>query len=62
MMFGGYIWGTLGDLSGRKYVLISALLFNGIFAVLAGMAQTFDLLLFFRFLSGLGYVLLLSDD
>ncbi|CAF0814444.1 unnamed protein product [Brachionus calyciflorus] len=54
MMIGGYIWGTLGDIWGRKYVLISALFFNGLFGVLAGLSQTFNLLLLCRFLSGIG--------
>ena len=58
MMIGGYVWGAMSDFLGRKYILMSALLFNGFFAVLAGLSQTLGLLLFFRFLSGLGYWLL----
>lgn len=54
MMIGGYIWGTISDLNGRKYTLITALFFNAFFAILCGLSQTFELLLFFRFLSGLG--------
>lgn len=41
---------------GRKYTLITALFFNAFFAILCGLSQTFELLLFFRFLSGLGFV------
>lgn len=54
MMIGGYIWGTLGDVWGRKYVLMSALFFNALFGALAGLSQTFAILLLCRFLSGLG--------
>lgn len=54
MMIGGYLWGTLSDLKGRKYTLISALFFNSFFAILCGLSQTFSMLLLFRFFSGLG--------
>ncbi|RNA29098.1 synaptic vesicle glyco 2B-like [Brachionus plicatilis] len=54
MMIGGYVWGTLGDVLGRKYILISALFFNALFGILAGLSQTFEILLLCRFLSGIG--------
>ena len=60
MMFGGYIWGTLGDVLGRKRILISALLFNALFAILCGISQSFYSLMIFRFLSGIGYVFRLN--
>ena len=30
MMFGGYLWGSLGDSMGRKYTLITSLLINSL--------------------------------
>ena len=54
MMIGGYIWGAISDIYGRKYILILSLTFNAIFAVLCGFSRTFFTLLFFRFLSGIG--------
>jgi MFS transporter, VNT family, synaptic vesicle glycoprotein 2 len=54
MLFGGYLYGTLADLSGRKWTLINALVFNGIASVCAGLSQTYTWLLIFRFLSGVG--------
>jgi MFS family permease len=55
MMCGGYVWGALSDIRGRKYILITALLFNALFAFLSGISQTYAQLLAFRLLSGIGY-------
>ena len=55
MMFGGYIWGGISDVAGRKPVLFVALIFNGIFGTFSGLAQSFHVLLIMRFFSGLGY-------
>ena len=30
MMFGGYLWGSIGDSIGRKYTLVTSLLFNSL--------------------------------
>lgn len=57
MMCGGYVWGALSDIRGRKYILIISLLFNALFAFLSGVSQTYDQLLAFRLLSGVGFVL-----
>ena len=54
MMVGGYFWGTLADVSGRKKILIQALLFNALFAILSGFSRSLVILLVFRFLSGIG--------
>lgn len=54
MMIGGYIWGTFSDIYGRKYMLMSALIFNAFFGILCGLSQTLWLLLLFRFMSGVG--------
>ena len=56
MMIGGYVWGSLSDIYGRKYILISALFFNSLFAILSGLSQTFGPLMVFRFFSGIGSV------
>lgn len=77
MMIGGYVWGTLGDVMGkkitknyfllifflgRKYILISALFFNALFGALAGLSPTFQILLLCRFLSGIGYLLKINKS
>ncbi|XP_045608814.2 synaptic vesicle glycoprotein 2B isoform X1 [Procambarus clarkii] len=54
MMAGGYIWGCLGDIYGRRNVLIVSLLVNALAGILSSFAQSFPLFLFFRFTSGLG--------
>ena len=55
MMIGGAFWGHLGDLHwGRRPVLQIALAVNGLFALLCAFTNTFSLLLFCRFASGLG--------
>jgi len=54
MLIGGYVWGTLSDIYGRKYMLISALVFNAFFGILCGLSQSFWLLSLFRFMSGIG--------
>ena len=53
-MFGGYIWGAVSDIAGRKRILFAALIFNGVFGTLSGLAQSFHVLLIMRFFSGLG--------
>ncbi len=58
-MIGGYTWGAISDLFGRKYILVLALTFNAVFAALCGFSQTFSTLLIFRFLSGIGYVIII---
>ncbi|XP_042215292.1 synaptic vesicle glycoprotein 2A-like isoform X2 [Homarus americanus] len=54
MMVGGYIWGCLGDIYGRRTILIVSLLVNAIAGVISSFMQTFPLFLCFRFISGLG--------
>lgn len=56
MMIGGYIWGSISDIFGRRLILVFALLFNVFFAVLCGLSQSFIALIIFRFFSGVGYV------
>lgn len=54
MMFGGYLWGSLGDSVGRKNTLVSSLLLNSFGGLLSAFASSFEFFTFSRFLSGLG--------
>ncbi|KAK4303361.1 hypothetical protein Pmani_024615 [Petrolisthes manimaculis] len=54
MMVGGYIWGVLGDMYGRRNVLIVALLVNGVAGLTSSFVQSYESFLGLRFLSGLG--------
>ncbi|XP_068245764.1 synaptic vesicle glycoprotein 2B-like isoform X2 [Palaemon carinicauda] len=54
MMIGGYIWGCLGDIYGRKHVLIVSLLVNSLGGIISSFAQEFPLFITMRFISGLG--------
>ncbi|KAI3371047.1 hypothetical protein L3Q82_023687 [Scortum barcoo] len=54
MMVGGYMWGYLADLRGRRKVLVMSLTVNGVFGGLASLAPWFWLLLLLRFISGIG--------
>ena len=54
MMVGGYLWGYLADLRGRKRVLMVSLSVNGVFGALASLAPWFWLFLLMRFISGVG--------
>ncbi|XP_007906281.1 synaptic vesicle glycoprotein 2C isoform X3 [Callorhinchus milii] len=54
MMIGGYMWGALADLKGRRSVLLFSLTINGVFGALSSLASHFWLFLLLRFLSGIG--------
>ena len=54
-MFGGYIWGSLADLYGRRAVLLVSLTVNGLGGLASSFSQTFPVFLVLRFISGLGY-------
>ncbi|XP_017292502.1 synaptic vesicle glycoprotein 2B [Kryptolebias marmoratus] len=54
MMVGGYMWGYLADLRGRRRVLVVSLTVNGAFGGLASVAPWFWLFLLLRFISGIG--------
>ena len=56
MMVGGYIWGSLSDLIGRRSCLITSLTFNGVFGLASAFSPTYGVFLLFRFLSGVGWV------
>jgi MFS family permease len=56
-MFGRTIssfpWGRLGDLYGRKFVLITSLSLSAVFSILFGVSQSYTMALLWRFLLGL---------
>ncbi|KAL7294930.1 hypothetical protein TKK_0011851 [Trichogramma kaykai] len=52
MVIGSYIWGCLADTKGRKIVLISTLLMDGIVGIMSSFMQRFWFFLVFRFFNG----------
>ena len=54
MLVGAFTSGPIADKYGRKKVLIAAMVFWGIAGVLSGLAWSFESLLVFRFLLGVG--------
>ena len=55
-MFGGYIWGSLADIYGRRAVLLWSLTVNGLGGLASSLSQTFPVFLVLRFISGTGYM------
>ena len=56
MMVGGYFWGSISDIVGRRSCLITSLTVNGIFGFASSLSPHYIAFLFFRFMSGVGYV------
>ena len=54
MMVGGYVWGSLSDVVGRRSCLITSLTFNGVFGVASGLSPDYPSFLVLRFFSGIG--------
>ena len=54
MMVGGYVWGSLSDVSGRRRALLMSLTLNGASGVLSGLYRNYYYFLFLRFVSGVG--------
>ncbi|XP_063726610.1 synaptic vesicle glycoprotein 2C-like isoform X3 [Symsagittifera roscoffensis] len=54
MMIGGYFWGYLADINGRRQVLMVSLTFNAVCAIISSLCQTYWWFLLFRLLSGIG--------
>ncbi|XP_064645752.1 synaptic vesicle glycoprotein 2C-like isoform X2 [Lineus longissimus] len=54
MMVGGYVWGALADIQGRRAILMFSLALNGLAALASSCSQTFWLFLLLRFFSGVG--------
>ena len=54
LLIGGYVWGGLGDITGRRLTLIMSLFVNSIFAFVSAFSPNFYVLLILRFFSGIG--------
>ena len=54
MLIGGYTWGSLADVFGRKHTLMAAMLFNGICGIISAFSPNFIFFLVFRLASGIG--------
>jgi len=52
MLIGSYIWGCLADTKGRKIVLITTLLMDGVVGIVSSFVQYFWVFLVFRFFNG----------
>jgi len=52
MVLSGFIWGYLADVKGRKKIILYGYMADGICNVFAGFSQNFEMLMFFKFLSG----------
>ena len=55
MLIGGYGWGGIADITGRRLTLMTSLSVNGIFGALSAFSPNFYVLLLLRFLSGVGW-------
>ena len=51
---GGWCWGSLGDVWGRRRVLMAALLVNATAGLVSAFAPNFGWFITLRFISGLG--------
>ena len=54
MMVGGYLWGTLADIFGRRAVLLWSLAMNALGGLASSFAHVFWLFLLLRVISGIG--------
>ena len=54
MLVGGYIWGSLGDMYGRRKTLIVAMVVNFACGLASSFAGSKNSFIVWRFLSGLG--------
>ena len=56
MMIGGYAWGSLSDLTGRRRALLMSLTLNGAAGIVSSLWRNYYFFLFCRFISGIGCV------
>ena len=56
MLIGGFLWGSLGDIYGRRTTLIVAMLVNCVAGAGSSLSQNYPVFLALRFISGLGWV------
>jgi len=54
MLIGGYIWGSLADIFGRRNILINAMLVNAAACIASSFSQDYYTFLTLRFFSGVG--------
>jgi len=54
MLIGGYIWGSVGDILGRRKTLIIAMIVNAVFGIGSSLSQQKWQFFVMRFFSGLG--------
>ena len=54
MLIGGYLWGGIADLTGRRRSLLMSLTLNGVFGLVSALSPNIYFLLLFRFISGIG--------
>ncbi|XP_038078270.1 synaptic vesicle glycoprotein 2C-like isoform X2 [Patiria miniata] len=54
MLVGGYIWGALADINGRRRTLLLSLTTNAFFGLMSSLSQVYWLFLLMRFFSGVG--------
>ena len=54
MLLGGFLWGSLGDIYGRRATLIVAMLVNTVFGAVSAVSGDYATFLVLRFISGLG--------
>lgn len=54
MLFGSYLWGSLADISGRRFTLLISFTINGVMGFLSAFSPNYVVFLFFRFFSGIG--------
>ncbi|CAD5122148.1 DgyrCDS10596 [Dimorphilus gyrociliatus] len=54
MLFGGYIWGAISDIFGRRSTLLMSLLINSIGGGVSSLCQKYWMFLIFRLISGIG--------
>lgn len=52
MVLSAMVWGFLSDTLGRRRVIILGLFLNGIFVTMGGLAQSFGVLIFAKFMGG----------
>ncbi|XP_033208219.1 synaptic vesicle glycoprotein 2A-like isoform X2 [Belonocnema kinseyi] len=52
MVSSAFFWGFLGDVLGRKKILVYGLLMDGVLNILTGLSQSFWQVAFFKFISG----------
>ncbi|KAI3386483.1 hypothetical protein SNEBB_003770 [Seison nebaliae] len=54
MMIGGFVWGLLADIFGRKRMLMSTLVVNAFFTLISAFPTTYTVFCLLRFCAGMG--------